>query len=153
MAANLAISLRMQGECAGATEIQREVLISTTGLLGAEHETTLIAATNLAHSLSQCSQGREDRQLLRATLAVSRRALGPAHDQTQCVVHQLHQLDISTWWAVGAGLYDRVLDREAHITHRQPSRPMLCLGDNPRGHAAPPRLAPFTALPSEGIDF
>ena len=48
----MSFSLPEQGKHAEATEIQREVLVSTTCLHVTEHEGTLISASNLA-------QGRE----------------------------------------------------------------------------------------------
>ena len=76
---NLASSLKGQGKYAEATEIEREVLIQKTRLLGAEHESTLTTAANLTNSLWQCGQKREADQLLREALALSRRALGRTH--------------------------------------------------------------------------
>ena len=84
--ANLAASLSQQGKHAEAAEIEREVLVSTTRLLGAEHEETLRLATNLAFSLSQCGQKTEGEQLLHDTLALSRCAIDPAHNHTQNVL-------------------------------------------------------------------
>ena len=63
--------------------VEREVLVSRTRMLGAEHESTLISACNLATSLFRCGQKTECAQMLRETLAVSRRALGPTHEVTQ----------------------------------------------------------------------
>ena len=82
----MATSLSAQGKHTEAVEIKREVLVSQTRLLGAEHEKTLMSAHNLGFSLSQCGQKTEAEQLLRDTLALSRRALGPAHHITQSLL-------------------------------------------------------------------
>ena len=60
--------------------------MSLTRLLGAEHEHTLIPAANLAASLSKCDQKAETKQLLRSTLVLSRRVLGPTHEHTHGVL-------------------------------------------------------------------
>ena len=60
-------------------EIEREVFIHTTRLLGAEHESTLTMAGNLAISLPRCGLQTETKQLVRNTLAMSRRTLGQTH--------------------------------------------------------------------------
>ena len=91
---NLAASLGRQGKYAEAAEIGREVLVSSTRLLGAEHKETLFSATNLADSLRQCGQKTEAEQLLRETLALSPRALGPAHEHTQRVLQDLRALGL-----------------------------------------------------------
>ena len=44
---------------------------------------------NLAHSLSQCGQKAESEQILRETLALCRRTLGPAHEVTQLVLREI----------------------------------------------------------------
>ena len=80
---NLAFSLSEQGKHAESTEIQREILVQETHLLGLEHEDTLTSTCNLAASLSKCGQKTEDEQLLRETLAMCRRALDPTHEITQ----------------------------------------------------------------------
>ena len=70
---------------AETAEMEREVLVQKTSLLGAEHEDTLTSASNLAASLSQCGLKTEADQLLRDTLARTRRALGPAHEVSQAL--------------------------------------------------------------------
>ena len=75
-------------------EIEREVLVQKTRLLSAEHESTLAAAINLAFSLSQCGQKAEAEQLLRETLALARRALGPTHERTLHVVRSLRAVEL-----------------------------------------------------------
>ena len=57
--ANLVVSLLYQGNCVKAVEIKREVLVQKTRLLGAEHEETLITATNLALLFWQYGQKME----------------------------------------------------------------------------------------------
>ena len=42
----------------------------------------LISVSNLASSLSRCGQQTEAEQILSATLALSRRTLGPTHELT-----------------------------------------------------------------------
>ena len=64
-------------------EIEREVLVKKTRLLGAEHEETLISASNLASSLLWCDPKTETAQLFRDTLPLSRGALGLTHELTQ----------------------------------------------------------------------
>ena len=54
-----------------------------TRLLGAEHEQTLAAASNLAHSPSLFGQKVETEQLLRDTVAAPLCAPGPDHVFTQ----------------------------------------------------------------------
>ena len=44
---NLAVSLSGQGKCAEVMEIGREVLVQKARLLGAEHDETMIPASNL----------------------------------------------------------------------------------------------------------
>ena len=70
-------------------EIEHEVLVQKTCLLSAEHEETLISASNLSFSLSECGQKREAQQLLRETLTLSWRALGPTHELTQRALRNL----------------------------------------------------------------
>ena len=97
-AGNFATSLAGQGKYAEAARIEREVLVSTTRLLGAEHEETLISAFNLAISLSQCRRRghkAEGQQLLRGTLALSLRALGPTHRFTQRVLQNMRALGLA----------------------------------------------------------
>ena len=74
-------------------EMQREDFVSSTRLLGAEHEETLISASNLTLSLLRCGLKTEAKQLFRKTLALSRRALGPTHMGTQRVLRNLRALD------------------------------------------------------------
>ena len=88
----MATTLPTQGKHAEAAEIQREVLFSTTRLLGAEHEHTLMMATNLEASLLQCGLKTEAGQILRETLVLSRRALGPAREGTLRVLQNLRIL-------------------------------------------------------------
>ena len=85
----MAVSLPGQGKHTEAAEIKREVLASTTRLLGADHEHTLATATNLASSLCQYGQKTKAVQILRETLALSQRALGPNHSQAHIVLQNL----------------------------------------------------------------
>ena len=85
----MAASLSGQGKYAKALEIEREVLVSTTRLLGAEHEQSLGLANTLALSLWRCGLKTEAEQLLCETLALSRRAFGPNHKFTQHVIQCL----------------------------------------------------------------
>jgi hypothetical protein len=62
--------------------VHREVLGVRKRVLGAEHPDTLTNAGNLAMSLSEQGQHTEAEQMLHATLASSRRVLGPAHPTT-----------------------------------------------------------------------
>ena len=94
MPADLATSLARQGKHTETAEIEREVLISTTRLLGAEHGQTLSSANKLVVSLSNCGQKVEAEQLLRETLALARRALGPTHEVAQAL--RLIALDLAT---------------------------------------------------------
>ena len=68
------------------------MFVSTTRLLGAEHEETLTSTANLALSLSDSGQKTEAEQLLRETLALSRHAPGPTRKQTQIVFRKLRVL-------------------------------------------------------------
>ena len=83
-------------------EIEREVLVLKTRLLGAEHEETVISATNLAVSLSRCGQNTVCEQLLRDTLVLSRRALGPTHERAQPLLQVLRELGLAVQWATGS---------------------------------------------------
>ena len=74
-------------------EIEREVLVLRTRLLGAEHEGTLLSASNLPVSLAQCGPKAEAGQLLRDTLVLSQRALGPTHEHTLRVLENIRALD------------------------------------------------------------
>ena len=90
---NLAALLSLQGRhAAAAVEIERDVLVRKTRLLGAEHKETLITAANLGVSLASCGQKAEGVQLLRDTLALSQRALGPNHWHTLRVLENLRAL-------------------------------------------------------------
>ena len=73
-------------------EIEREVLVKKTRLLGAEHEETLISASNLADSLSRCGQNAEGTQRYCEALALSRRALGPAHGLAHQILANMRAL-------------------------------------------------------------
>ena len=94
--ANLAVALRGQGKYAEAVEIEREVLVQMTRLLGAEHSRMLTSATNLAVSISHGGKKMEleSEQILRDTLALARRALGLAHMQTLFVLQNLRAMGI-----------------------------------------------------------
>ena len=90
---DLVASLSQQCKHAEATELGCEVLASTTHLLGADHETTLILATNLAVSLLHCGQQKtEAEQLPRETLAMCRRVLGPTHKHTHHLLQGIRTL-------------------------------------------------------------
>ena len=90
------------GKYAEAAEIHREVFLSATRLLGAEHEEALVTAKNLANSLAGSGQKTEAEQLLRDTLvlprdtlALSRCALGPNHKHTQNLLRNLCALGLA----------------------------------------------------------
>ena len=76
-------------------EIEREVLVLKTRLLGAEHEGAMISASNLAVSLLKCGQSTECEELLRDTLAMSRRTLCPTHERTQRLLQVLRALGLA----------------------------------------------------------
>ena len=79
-------------------EIEREVLVQKTRLLGAEHESTLILPDNkgnLVCSLLLCDHKTEAEQLLREMLAPFLRALGPTHEVTQGVLENLRALGLA----------------------------------------------------------
>ena len=78
-----------------AVEIERAILVQKTRLLGAEHEETLNSAINLALSLWRCGQKMESEQLRREMLALSRRALGPAHECTQIFLLNMRKLGLA----------------------------------------------------------
>ena len=94
---NLAAPLKQQGKHAEAVEIERKVLVSTTRLLGPEHEQTLISASNLALPLSQCGMSlrTEAGQVLRETLALSRRAPDPAREVAQHLLQGFRMLGLA----------------------------------------------------------
>ena len=58
MSAILATLLSRQGKHTEAMEVLREVVVSRTRLLDADHENTLISATNLAILLAQRGQNK-----------------------------------------------------------------------------------------------
>ena len=88
---NLTTSLSGQGKHTDAVEIQREVIVLETCLLGTEHEHTLVSATNLSCLLWRCGQKVESEQLLREALALLRRALDPAR---VCTYSQLKAMRV-----------------------------------------------------------
>ena len=92
---NLATSLSEQGKYAEALEIEREILVSRTRLLGVEHEDTLASATNLAGSLSRLGRKMAAEKILRKTLALCRRTLGPDHKLTQLVLQYFRVLGLT----------------------------------------------------------
>ena len=94
-AGNLATALSAQGKHAEAVEIEREVLVQRTHLLGTEYERALMSASNLAASLSRCGQKTEAEQLLRQTLTLARCTLGPIHERTQRVLLQMRALGLA----------------------------------------------------------
>ena len=63
----MAVSLAQQGKHTEAMEIEREVLVQKTRMLGAEHEETLFSEGNLGLSLSRYGRQTEAEQLLRDT--------------------------------------------------------------------------------------
>ena len=65
-------------------------------MLGAEHEGTLRLATNLALSLSRCGLKMEAEQLLRDTLALSRRTLGPSDEETPFVLQSMRSIGLTS---------------------------------------------------------
>ena len=85
----MAVSLPSQGKHVQAENIERELLVSATRMLGAEHENTLISAKNLAVWLLDCGQKTEGEQFLRDTPALFRRTLGSNHEQTQSMLWQM----------------------------------------------------------------
>ena len=85
----------MQGKYTGAAEIEREVLVSLSRLLGAEHEETLISASNLAVSLSNSGHEMECEKALRETLALSRRVHSPTHEIAQHLLQGLRAIGLA----------------------------------------------------------
>ena len=65
-------------------------------LLGEKHEEALISANNLAVSLWQCGQRTGAEQLLRGTLALCQRALGPARKQTHALLRITRSIGLTT---------------------------------------------------------
>ena len=73
--AHLAVSLVRQGKHAQAAEAQRKVLVSSTHMIDAEYEHTLISAFNLAVTLWHCGKkNRGGAAALRDAGTVSARA-------------------------------------------------------------------------------
>ena len=65
---------------------------------------SLVSATNLMLLLSQCEQTSEADQLLRGTLYVSRRVLGPANELTLDLIECVRTLDSTRnalFWIIG----------------------------------------------------
>ena len=62
--------------------MERDVYSGRLRLNGEEHQSTLIAAGNLADSLGHQRHYEEARSLLRKSIPVARRVLGESHDLT-----------------------------------------------------------------------
>ena len=85
---------RSRSKHAEAAEIQREVLVQKTRLLGADYKETL-TLENLAVSLHRCGQNVETDQLVRETLALARITSGPTLGLTQAL--QVHLGRAARW--------------------------------------------------------
>ena len=63
--------------------MRRDVYFGTLNLLGEEHRSTIIAATNYAHSFETFKHFDEGKSLLRKVMPVARRVLGEADEDYQ----------------------------------------------------------------------
>ena len=73
---NLACTYQKLGRCEDAVNTFRDVYSGRLRLNGEEHEKSLIAANNYAHTLLELRRFEEARVLLRKTIPVARRVLG-----------------------------------------------------------------------------
>ena len=79
---NLAVTLRAQGDLAGATKLQEEALAVRRRVQGPEHPDTITSMGNLAVTLWAQGDLAGARKIEEEVLAVRRRALGPEHADT-----------------------------------------------------------------------
>ena len=79
---NLASTYHFIGRPEEALSMRQEVYSGNLKLNGEEHQSTLIAAGNLADSLGHQRHYEEARSLLRKSIPVARRVLGESHDLT-----------------------------------------------------------------------
>jgi hypothetical protein len=84
---NLAVTLRLQGDLAGARALQEETLAASRRVLGAEHPNTLISMDNLAETLR--SQGDEAgaRAPEKKALSASRASEEPLEEQKNTTLY------------------------------------------------------------------
>ena len=107
---NLALTLRAQGDLAGARGLQDQVLTLSRRLLGPEHPDTRTAMNNLAETLGAQGDLAGARGLEEQVLTLRRRLLGPEHPDTLRSMNSL----AATLWAQGdlagaRGLEEQVL--------------------------------------------
>jgi len=79
---NLANSYKQLGRTECALSLRREVDFGRLKLSGEEHRETLREADNYALSLCELQRFEEAKLLLRKTMPVARRVLGPSHELT-----------------------------------------------------------------------
>jgi hypothetical protein len=79
---NLASTYRALGRSEEALRLKRDVYSGRLKLNGEQHEETLRAANNYAWGLRELQRFKEAKSLLRATIPVARRVLGPSNGVT-----------------------------------------------------------------------
>jgi len=107
---NLANTLRLQGDYAGARTRYEVVLAVQTRTLGAEHPDTLSTANNLANTLYSQGDYAAARTRYEAALAALTRTLGAEHPDTLRTAHNLATtLDSQGDYAAARTRYEAVL--------------------------------------------
>ena len=112
---NLAVTLRNQGDLAGARALEDQALAVRRRVLGEEHPDTLTSMSNLAEALSSQGDLAGARKLQDQALAVRRRVLGEEHPDTLNSMNNL----ASTLWSQGDLVGARVLEDQALAVRRR----------------------------------
>ncbi len=86
---NLALTLKHQGDLAGARQLQESVLATQQRVLGAEHPDTLTSMNNLALTLQSQGDLAGARQLQESVLSTLQRVLGTEHPDTLTSMNNL----------------------------------------------------------------
>jgi hypothetical protein len=76
------VTLRVQGDHAGAHRLQEQVLEVRTRVLGRQHPKTLTSMRNLALTLCDAEKHADALQMLRECLDCQRQVLGDEHADT-----------------------------------------------------------------------
>jgi hypothetical protein len=90
---NLAVTLRAQGDLAGARRLAERVLEARVRVLGEQHPDTLTSMNNLAALLLQSGDRKGAIRLLRKCLAGRRKVLGENHPDTLATAESLKKLE------------------------------------------------------------
>ena len=89
---NLAVTYDQLGRDEEALEMKRDVYSGHLKLYGAQNRHTFIPANNYATSLISLERFEEAKALLRKTMPVARRVLGPEHDLTMSMREDLSRV-------------------------------------------------------------